>query len=158
GGPLTVTDLNVFLGRIVEERFPFPLDRAAIEQRLTVLGNEVHAATGESLSPAELAAGLLRIANANMVRAIRSISIAKGADPSQYVLVTFGGAAAQHGCAIARELGIRQILNHPEAGILSAYGAGQADVTRHAFRGISRPAATMSRLELTKAFAELEQR
>lgn len=158
GGPLTVTDLNVFLGRIVEGRFPFRLDHAAIGQRLTALSNEVRAATGEAISHPALAEGLLRIANANMVRAIRSISIAKGADPTQYVLVTFGGAAAQHGCAIARELGIRQILNHPDAGILSAYGAGQADITRHAFQGVSRPLSTMSSAELATAFSELEQR
>ena len=87
----------------------------------------------------ELAAGLLRIANANMAAAIRSVTIAKGADPADYVLVAFGGAAAQHACAVARELGIRQVLNHPEAGVLSALGIGLADVVRHRSCGIERP-------------------
>ena len=87
----------------------------------------------------ELADGFLQVANANMVKAIRSISVAKGYDPRDYVLVAFGGAAPQHACAIADELGIRRVLNHPDAGILSAYGIGMADVVRHRAAGVYRP-------------------
>ena len=93
----------------------------------------------EPCSLEELAVGLLRIADANMAAAIRSVTVAKGADPADYVLVAFGGAAPQHACAVARELGIRKVLNHPEAGVLSALGIGLADVVRHRSCGIERP-------------------
>lgn len=166
GGPLTVTDCNLYLGRIAAERFPFPLDHVATERRLHELANEMQHATGEAgverseppvrgptgRSPsarrqpsdavnslAELAAGLLRIANANMAAAIRLVSIAKGADPADYLLVAFGAAAPQHACAVARELGIGHVLVHPDASILSAVGIGVADVVRHRSRGVERP-------------------
>lgn len=153
GGPLTVTDLNLFLGRILAERFPFPLDRGAAEARLRELAgqlvaeatspNEANNSSSESTDQGrytleELAAGLLRIANANMASAIRSVTVAKGADPAEYVLIAFGGAAGQHACAVARELGIRRILNHPQAGVLSALGIGLAEVTRHRSCGIEQ--------------------
>ena len=93
------------------ERFPFPLDRVATER--TTESNwplkwQVHRDRGHRLSLDELAAGLVRIANANMAAAIRLVTVAKGADPADYVLVAFGGAAPQHACAVARELGIRR--------------------------------------------------
>jgi 5-oxoprolinase (ATP-hydrolysing) len=156
GGPLTVTDLNFFLGRIVAEHFPFHLERTAVERHLTRLANEVRNTTHEQLSLQELAEGLIAIANSNMMRAIRGVSIAKGVDPADYVLVSFGGAAAQHACAVARELGMKQVLNHPDAGILSAYGIGQADVTRHAFRGFSQLVSDSSVDELRTIFDELK--
>jgi 5-oxoprolinase (ATP-hydrolysing) len=97
----------------------------------------------EAASPSEmpldeLAAGLLRIANANMAAAIRSVTIAKGVNPADYVLVSFGGAAPQHACAVARELGIGHVLNHPESGVLSALGIGLANVVRHRSQGVER--------------------
>ncbi|MFO0791142.1 MAG: hydantoinase B/oxoprolinase family protein [Pirellulales bacterium] len=142
GGPLTVTDTDLVLGRVVAERFPFPLDRGAAEAKLRALAAQLAAeATAPSevkYSVEELAAGLLRIANANMAAAIRSVTVAKGADPAEYVLVAFGGAAGQHACAVARELGIRQVLNHSDAGVLSALGIGLAEVTRHRSCGIER--------------------
>lgn len=149
GGPLTVTDINFFLGKILPEHFPFPLDRAAVERRLDDLIQIVQQQTGKQYTRIELADGFLRIANANMVKPIRSISIAKGYDPREYVLVCFGGAAAQHACAIARELGQTKVLNHPDAGILSAYGMGVADITRHREQGIYAPctAETMQQVE-----------
>jgi 5-oxoprolinase (ATP-hydrolysing) len=158
GGPLTVTDLNFYLGRIVEEHFPFRLDRIATEMKLAQLVEEVRSSTGEQLGLAELAEGLLAIANSNMVRAIRSVSIAKGADPTDYVLVSFGGAAAQHACAVARDLGIKQILNHPDSGILSAYGIGQADVARHAALGMAELIADGDFEQISRQFDELKQR
>jgi 5-oxoprolinase (ATP-hydrolysing) len=142
GGPLTVTDCNLYLGRLVAERFPFPLDRDAPRRRLTEVAEAMHAASSDSadtdMSPTELAAGLLRIANANMAAAIRLVTVAKGADPAEYALVAFGAAAAQHACAVARELGMRQVLIHPDAGILSAVGIGLADVVRHRTCGVER--------------------
>ena len=155
GGPLTVTDVNLFLGRIATQRFPFALDMEIVEQRLSELSAEVQAATGKAISAEELAEGLLRIANANMVRAIRGVSIAKGADPAEYLLVSFGGAAAQHACAVASELGIDSVLIHPEAGILSAYGIGQADVTRHAVQGLAKLLGELGADELDDLFAAL---
>ncbi|MCG8451288.1 MAG: hydantoinase B/oxoprolinase family protein [Pirellulales bacterium] len=155
GGPLCVTDLNLYLGRIVVDHFPFALDRPAVERRLIELARQVEAALGEKLSTYELAEGLLAIANANMVRAVRGVSIAKGEDPTEHVLVAFGGAGAQHACAVARELGIRAVLNHPDAGILSAYGIGHADVTRNAATGIGKQITEIDAAELEHLFEEI---
>jgi 5-oxoprolinase (ATP-hydrolysing) len=130
GGPLTVTDLNFYLNRLAPAHFPFALDRAAVERRLGGLQTELETATGRRLPLEELALGCLRIANANMARAIRSVSLAKGYDPRNYVLVAFGGAAGQHACDVADELGMRQVLIHPQASALSALGIGLADLTR----------------------------
>lgn len=131
GGPLTITDANLILGRIVSERFPFPLDRSAAESRARDIAVEIERTLGRHYELQELAEGFLRVANVSMAAAIRAISIAKGYDPGDYVLVAFGGAAAQHACSIARELGMQQVLVHPDAGLLSAYGAGLADIERH---------------------------
>ena len=156
GGPLTVTDVNLFLGRIITERFPFPLDLAAVERRLTTLCDRIAVAGATRYSPAELADGFVRVANANMIRAIRNISVAKGYDPRDYVLVTFGGAGAQHACAIARELGIARVLSHPLSGLLSAYGIGLADVRRFGERSVLRPWSVEECDRLESLFLELE--
>jgi 5-oxoprolinase (ATP-hydrolysing) len=150
GGPLAVTDLNLWLGKIPPEHFPFALDREAVARELDTLRETISQATGTHYCREELAAGLLAVANANMAQAIRSVSTAQGYDPRDYVLVAFGGAAAQHACAVAEELGIRQILNHPDAGLLSAYGMGLADVVWHEVQGL---AVTYSR----DALAEIER-
>ncbi|HEX4413119.1 MAG TPA: hydantoinase B/oxoprolinase family protein [Lacipirellulaceae bacterium] len=161
GGPLTVTDVNLYLGRIVAERFPIPLNRKAAEERLQELSQQVPVNEADPLvpkyTPDELAEGLLRIANANMASAIRSVTIAKGADPAAYVLVAFGGAAGQHACAVARELGIKQVLIHPQAGLLSALGIGLADVTRHRSCGIERPLSDASIIFAKSRLDELER-
>lgn len=130
GGPLTVTDLNVFLGRVLPQHFPFQLHVQAIDIRLQQLREAMvlAGALDQDSSLESLAEGLLQIANDNMVQAIRRVSVAKGYLPSEHVLVSFGGAGGQHACAIARSLGIQTVLIHPFAGILSAYGMGQADV------------------------------
>lgn len=140
GGPLTVTDMNFFLGKIQSGKFPFPLSRDSVEQKLQLLCDRIASSpNGKSYTPLGLAQGFLDVANANMVRPIRNISVARGYDPRDYILVTFGGAGAQHACEVARALGIRQVLSHPWAGILSAYGMGQADVRRHQAQAILRP-------------------
>ncbi len=155
GGPLAVTDLNLVLGKIIPESFPFPPDVAAAQARLVELANVVAQATGKEFTPVALADGLLRVANANMSQAVRSISIAKGYDPADYVLVAFGGAAPQHACALAEELGMQQILNHPDAGILSALGAGMADIRRHRSTGVYRVYADGAVDDLEETFAAL---
>ena len=154
GGPLTITDCNFFLGRLVPEHFPFALSRGAVEKRLAEIAAEV-AAAGKALSPVELAEGFLAIANANMAQAIRSISLAKGYQVADYVLIAFGSAGPQHACAIARQLGIRQVLIHPDAGVLSALGIGQADVVRHQMAGIYEPLTPASLASLQATFDSL---
>jgi 5-oxoprolinase (ATP-hydrolysing) len=137
GGPLTITDVNLFLGRVLPERFPFALDRAAVRRKLEQVFDEVRRSGAGGVATLEdLAFGFVRIANANMVRPIRNISVARGYDPREYALVTFGGAGGQHACAVARELGISKVLSHPHAGLLSAYGIGHADIRRHGERGV----------------------
>ena len=157
GGPLTVTDVNLRLGKILPSRFPFPLDRDSVEQRLQELCDKIaDSPMGRRYTPVELAEGFVKIANANMVRAIRKISVAKGYDPADYVLATFGGAGAQHACAMARALGIRQILVHPYAGILSAYGIGLADVRRFGEQAVLKPYSAATLDEIEPRFAQLE--
>jgi 5-oxoprolinase (ATP-hydrolysing) len=157
GGPLTVTDVNLFLGRIVPARFPIPLDRPAVERHLERLCQEIAASPlGKSYTPLELAEGFVQIANANMVRAIRKISVARGYDPRDYVLITFGGAGGQHACAMARELGMRQVLSHPWSGLLSAYGIGLADIRRFGEQSVLTPWSTESVAALEPVFARLE--
>ena len=157
GGPLTVTDVNLFLGRILPQHFPFPLDTTIVESRLATLCAEIAVSPlGKKYSPIELAEGYRQIANANMVRAIRKISVAKGYDPSDFALVTFGGAAGQHACAMARSLGVKRILVHPFAGILSAYGIGLADVRRFAERSVLTILTPEKSAELDRIFVELE--
>ncbi len=126
GGPLTVTDLNVFLGRIPTEQFLFPLDLNAVEQRL----QELFEATAQQFGLdnfAQLATGFRRIANEQMAEAVRTVSISQGADPRAHALVGFGGAAGQHICEIAEALAIPQVIDSAEAGLLSALGMGMAD-------------------------------
>lgn len=144
-GPLTVTDCNLFLGRIVPEEFPAvfgpngdqALDPSASEERL----REVADALGGTMSLAEIAEGFLRIAVDNMANAIRKISIARGHDVTRYTLVSFGGAGGQHACRVADSLGIERILVHPLASLLSAYGIGLADVKTIREAGIVKPLA-----------------
>jgi 5-oxoprolinase (ATP-hydrolysing) len=137
GGPLTVTDANVMLGRIQAASFPHvfgphgdqPLDVEVVRRRFAEAAREISAATGDDRSPEEVAQGYLDIAVANMANAVKKISVQKGHDVTGYVLTTFGGAGGQHACAVAESLGIRTVLIPPMAGVLSAVGIGLADVT-----------------------------
>lgn len=130
GGPLTVTDCNVLLGRLDPAHFPAlfgadgrqPLDVAAVRAGFDALSAET------DLAPVALAEGFLTIAVEHMARAIRQISVAKGHDVAGYVLACFGGAGGQHACRVAAALGMTRVMIHPLAGVLSAYGIGAADV------------------------------
>ena len=124
---LTVTDVNLALGRVAADRFPFALDPAPVEAALERMVAAL-AEAGFERTPEEVAAGFFEIANASMAQAIIEVSVERGADPRDHVLVGFGGAGGQHVCAIAERLGIREILLHPYAGLLSAYGIGIARV------------------------------
>ncbi len=130
GGPLTITDINFFNGKIDAQRFPFRLDRDAVINGLQQIIKEIEERESRQMSIQEIADGFHRIANLKMANAIRQISTAKGYDPSDHLLVAFGGAAPQHACAIAELLNISNVLIHPLAGILSAYGIGMSDVRR----------------------------
>ncbi len=119
---LTVTDVNLALGRVVGDRFPFPLRAEPVARALAALAARV------SRSPDEIAAGLFAIASSAMAEAIRKVTIARGRDAREHALVVFGGAGGQHACAIARQLGIRTLIFDRHAGVLSAYGMGLADL------------------------------
>lgn len=136
GGPATVTDANLYLGRLLPDFFPKifgknedeGLDPEASREVLQELADQVNKETGKSLSADEVAYGFLTVANETMTRPIRSITEAKGHDTSKHRLATFGGAGGQHAVAIAESLGVKQILVHRYSSVLSAYGMALADV------------------------------
>ncbi|KAG5943332.1 hypothetical protein E4U60_006750 [Claviceps pazoutovae] len=136
GGPATVTDANLYLGRLLPEFFPNifgknedkGLDIEASKRVLQELADQVNRETSQNLSTDEVAYGFLTVANEAMTRPIRSITEAKGHDSSKHRLATFGGAGGQHAVAIADALGISQILVHRYSSVLSAYGMALADV------------------------------
>src|SRR5690606_34510152 len=125
---LALTDVNVFLGRLPAARFPFPLEVEPVERALAALAAELEAA-GHGRPLDDVAAGFVEVANAAMAQAIQEVSVARGVDPRGCVLVGFGGAGGQHVCQVARRLGIRTVLLHPLAGLLSAWGIGVADAS-----------------------------
>ena len=135
GGPLTVTDANVLVGKIQPMHFPpifgpngdEPLDAVAVERKFADLAREIAAATGETRAPHAIAEGFLRIAVANMANAIKQVSVQKGHDVTRFALQCFGGAGGQHACLVADALGMETVFIHPYAGVLSAYGMGLAD-------------------------------
>jgi 5-oxoprolinase (ATP-hydrolysing) len=168
GGPATVTDCNLVLGRLAPDFFPKvfgagadqPLDAAASAQRFAALATEISEATGEARSPEAVAEGFLKIAVDNMANAIKVISTQRGYDITEYTLCGFGAAAGQHVCAVADALGMDRILLHPLAGVLSAYGMGLADIRAIRERGIEAALETalMPRLHETLAALEAEAR
>ncbi len=135
GGPLTITDCNLMLGKIDPQHFPhvfghsadMSLDSDVVREKFSALAEDVSAFTGVEHSAEQVAEGFLKIAIENMANAIKKISIQRGYDTKDYVLCCFGGAGAQHACGVADALSIKKILIHPFAGVLSAYGMGLAD-------------------------------
>ena len=137
GGPLTVTDCNVLLGKLQPDQFPnvfgpdgdAPLDAKIVRQKFLTLAREVAAKTNDpEMPPEQLAQGFLRIAVENMSNAIKKISVQRGYDVTRYTMNCFGGAGGQHACLVADVLGIETVFIHPFAGVLSAFGMGLADV------------------------------
>jgi len=136
GGPLTVTDANVMLGRLQPDQFPAvfgkngdqPLDRNIVVEKFTNLAKQVTTDTGRPHTAEHVAEGFLHIATENMANAIKKISVERGYDISEYTLNCFGGAGGQFACRIADALGMGSVLVHPFAGVLSAFGMGLADV------------------------------
>lgn len=159
GGPLTVTDANVMLGRIQPEHFPHvfgdgsqSLDAKAVREQFTELAQEID----DGRSPEQVAAGFRQIAVANMANAITRISVQRGYDVTGYPLVTFGGAGGQHACAVAEVLGMSQVLIHPLAGVLSAYGMGMADVSSIRSQAVEQPLTQETTEHLGQVVADLQ--
>ncbi|HYC38742.1 MAG TPA: hydantoinase B/oxoprolinase family protein [Usitatibacter sp.] len=146
GGPLTVTDCNVMLGRIQPAFFPKvfgpggdeALDAGIVREKFAALAAQIGEATGRAQTPETVAEGFLRIAVANMANAIKFISVQRGHDVTEYTLACFGGAGGQHACQVADELGMRRVYIHPFAGVLSAYGMGLAQVRALREKAIER--------------------
>ena len=159
GGPLTVTDCNVMLGRLRPEFFPkifgpkgdLALDGGLVIQKFRDLAVEI----GEK-SAEQIASGFLTIAVDNMANAIKKISVARGYDVTRYTLVTFGGAGGQHACDVADSLGIERVLIHPLAGVLSAYGIGLAEIRALRESSIEKPLDQNGLAEAREALDRLE--
>lgn len=147
GGPLTVTDANVLLGKIHPQYFPsvfgndanLPLDKNIVLEKFQQLSQEINTVTKNYRTPEQVAAGFIAIAVENMANAIKKISLQRGYDVTKYVLCCFGGAGGQVACLIADTLGMKQIFLHPYAGVLSAYGMGLADVRATKVGGVEQP-------------------
>jgi 5-oxoprolinase (ATP-hydrolysing) len=144
---LTVTDVNLVLGRLAPERFPFPLDAERARAGLEALRAEMERA-GFARTLEEVADGCLEIANRAMADAIREVSVARGHDVRSHALLVLGGAGGQHACALARHLGMERVVFHPLAGVLAAFGLGLCDVGVHRSRdlgGIALDPASLAR-------------
>ena len=168
GGPLTVTDANVCVGKIQPAHFPpifgphadQPLDPDVVASKFTALAAQI----GGGRTPQQVAEGFLQIAVANMANAIKQVSVQKGHDVSRFALQCFGGAGGQHACLVADALGMETVFIHPYAGVLSAYGMGLADQTAMKEQAVEIPlsADTLPELEAladrlaTDAVAALE--
>ncbi|MEU6957237.1 hydantoinase B/oxoprolinase family protein [Streptomyces sp. NPDC045714] len=166
GGPLTVTDANVMLGRVQPGHFPavfgeggdLPLDAGLVRTRFAALADEVGRATGRRPDEAEVAAGFLEIAVLNMANAVKKISVQRGHDVTRYALTGFGGAGGQHVCAVADALGIDTVLVPPLAGVLSAYGIGLADATAMREQSVEEELDEAARERVERLCAELADR
>ncbi|MFC7910869.1 hydantoinase B/oxoprolinase family protein [Streptomyces nigra] len=164
GGPLTVTDANVMLGRIQPAHFPAvfgprgdqPLDADLVRERFTALTAEIRESTGDDRTPEQVAEGYLQIAVANIGNAVKRISVQKGHDVTRYALTTFGGAGGQHACKVADSLGIRTVLVPPMAGVLSALGIGLADTTAMREQSVEAPLEPASMGGVHKTADDLE--
>ena len=159
GGPLTVTDANVMLGKLKPELFPAvfgpgrdqPLDAGIVAEKFKAMA----ATLGEDRDPRQMAEGFLTIAVENMANAIKKISVQRGHDVTAYTLVCFGGAGGQHACKVADALGMTTVMMHPYSGVLSAYGMGLADVRANRTRSVARPLVAALAGDLEALAAEL---
>ncbi|KAJ9397496.1 hypothetical protein DTO282F9_5501 [Paecilomyces variotii] len=145
GGPLTVTDANLFLGRLLPEFFPKifgpnedqPLDYGIVAEQFQNLTEEINEETGKHLTPEQVAIGFIEVANEGMCRPIRSLTEGRGYDARNHRLAVFGGAGGQHACSIARNLNINSVVIHKYSSILSAYGMALAEIVHEGLEPIS---------------------
>ena len=165
GGPLTVTDANLLLGRIPLEFFPRvfgpgadqPLDAAIVREKFAEVTATVSADSGVEVAPEAVAAGFITVAVENMANAIRKITIERGEDVRDFTLCCFGGAGGQHACQVAGVLGIRTVWLHPMAGVLSAYGMGLANLRVERQQSVDAPLDDSSLQALAASMAGLKQ-
>ncbi|MGA1807307.1 MULTISPECIES: hydantoinase B/oxoprolinase family protein [Sphingobium] len=165
GGPLTITDCNVMLGKVQPDFFPSlfgpngdqPLDRDAVAARFADICAQVEAQTGRVMTAQEAAQGFIAVAVASMANAIKRISVARGHDVARYTLASFGGAGGQHACLVADALGMDRVMIHPLGGVLSAYGMGLADRRAVRERTLALPLDDAGNDALTAAIAELAE-
>lgn len=163
-GPLTVTDANVMLGKIQADYFPNvfgtnaneAIDVDAVKDKFSELTQHINQQSKTSFSSQDVAEGFIKVIIDNMANAIKKISIQRGYDVSQYTLACFGGAAAQHACLLADALGMREILIHPQASLLSAYGIGHADIRVLQEKTIEKPLTHDSIHDLETIFQSLQ--
>lgn len=139
GGPLTVTDVNLLLGKLETSKFSIPIHPQAAIARLEALRDAIQAATGNLLTHTEILTGLERIANEKMADAIRKISVEKGVNPNAFALVTFGGAGGLHACQLAELLDMDTVLLPYDGGLFSAAGIGEALISTIVSKQILRP-------------------
>ncbi len=147
GGPLTITDCNLILGKLQPQHLPgmfgsdrqSALDPVAARQRLVAMAAAITQHTGQPQSLVAVATGFITVAVETMAKAMKTISLERGCDVREATLCGFGGAAGQHACLVADALGIRRILFHPMAGVLSAYGLGQAAIRALRQQSLNRP-------------------
>ncbi|MEP2830477.1 hydantoinase B/oxoprolinase family protein [Parvibaculum sp.] len=159
GGPLTVTDANVMLGKLQPDLFPAVfgpeqkecLDAKTVRQRFAELAGEI----GDGRGAEDTAEGFLRVAVENMANAIKKISVERGHDVTGYALSCFGGAGGQHACLVADALGMTTVHIHPFSGLLSAYGMGLARIAASRARAVTKPLEDGLRGELDEAIAAL---
>ncbi|WIA57554.1 hydantoinase B/oxoprolinase family protein [Sphingobium sp. WTD-1] len=165
GGPLTITDCNVMLGKVQPDFFPSlfgpngnqPLDRDAVEARFADICAQVEAQTGRVMTAQEAAQGFIAVAVASMANAIKRISVARGHDVARYTLASFGGAGGQHACLVADALGMDRVMIHPLGGVLSAYGMGLADRRAVRERTLALPLDDAGADALVAAIADLAE-
>ena len=155
GGPLTITDVNLLLGRLDTYQFGIPVSTDAAAKQLTLLQDKIVQKTQKLLSKEDILNGFLTIANERMADAIKKISVAKGYAPPQYALVAFGGAGGLHACCMASLLGINTILLPKYAGLLSAYGIMHAQIERFAEKQILKTVSQISYDDLILEFQKL---
>ena len=136
---LTITDVNLLLGKLHPKQFGIPVFPEKAETALVEISQQIESKTGNQPDEIALLRGFERIADETMAGAIRKISVARGFDPKAYSLLVFGGAGGLHGCAIAGLLGMDRLLLPFDGGLLSAYGIGQANIERLATRSILKP-------------------
>jgi len=143
---LTITDVNLLLGKLHPQQFGIPVFPDRAEAALHHILGQITATTGTRPDALTILRGYERIANEIMAGAIRNISVTRGFDPADYALLVFGGAGGLHGCAIAQLLGMERIILPFDGGLLSAFGMGQAQIERVASRSVLQPLADMDAL------------
>lgn len=165
GGPLTVTDANLLLGRLLPEYFPKifgpsedqPLDQDIVKAKFEQLAQEINAGRTTKFTPEEVALGFLKVADESMTRPIRNLTEARGFETSSHHLACFGGAGGQHACNVAASLGISRIIIHKYSSILSAYGLALSEVVHETQEPMAAEYSN-SRDLVTEKFQTLVQR